>query len=304
MAREKGRTAWWRRARVAALVLAVVVACLAAFVLLGHHEPDATALAALESDEAVQVEQVADGYAFVGPDEDPDNTYGLVFYPGAKVDERAYAPLLHQLAAKGWVCVDVSMPLDLAILDEDAATQAMAEFPQVEHWYVAGHSLGGAMAADFAADHADELDGLVLLAAYSTKDLSDSGLEVLSAYGTRDGVLNREKYHEDRQNLPRDAHELVILGGNHAQFGSYGTQLGDGEATIGAYWQVEETVRFIDGAKRDGPPGGGVVGFVAGSGVIGGPGAVGGTVAAGGKVAASCTVAAGGPVAGAGGSAG
>lgn len=255
MTGEKGRPARWRGARVVAVVLLLAAACTAAFGLFGHYRPDATALAALAGDDAVRVDQVADGYAFVGPDEDPDNTYGLVFYPGAKVDERAYAPLMHALAAKGWVCVDVSMPLDLAILDEGAAARAMAEFPQVEHWYVAGHSLGGAMAADFAADHADELDGLVLLAAYSTKDLRDSGLEVLSAYGSRDGVLNRETYQEDFGNLPRDAHEIVIPGGNHAQFGSYGAQLADGEAMICPSRQVEETVRFVDDVKRGGAPG-------------------------------------------------
>lgn len=232
----------------AALLVAVIAAALFAFT--GHMQPSQTALNALESDGQVQVTQADGEIAFAGPDRDPNNTYGLVFYSGAKVDYRAYAPLLHKLAAQGWVCVDEEMPLDLAILNQDAATDAMSRYPQVEHWYVAGHSLGGAMAANYASAHEDGLEGLVLLAAYSTQDISGTSLDVMSAYGTNDGVLNRENYESDRANLPSSAHELVIDGGNHAQFGSYGEQQGDGTASITAQQQVDQTVRFIQKTVR------------------------------------------------------
>ena len=105
-------------------------------------------------------------------------------------------------------------------------------FSEVTDWYIGGHSLGGAMAASYAAKHTDELDGLVLLAAYSTADLTDSGLRVYAAYGSEDGVLNREKYEADRINLPQNTTETVIDGGCHAGFGSYGAQKGDGAPVI------------------------------------------------------------------------
>ena len=109
-----------------------------------------------------------------------------------KVENTAYAPLLHDLAEDGILCVLVKMPCNLAVLDRNAADSIPERFSEVTDWYIGGHSLGGAMAASYAAKHTDELDGLVLLAAYSTADLTDSGLRVYAAYGSEDGVLNRK----------------------------------------------------------------------------------------------------------------
>mgnify|MGYP003037100703 CR=1 FL=1 len=97
------------------------------------------------------------------------------------------------------------------------------------------------MATDKSGDAEPELDGLVLLAAYSTADLTDSGLRVYAAYGSEDGVLNREKYEADRTNLPQDTTEAIIDGGCHAGFGSYGAQKGDGTPTISAEEQQRRT---------------------------------------------------------------
>ena len=97
------------------------------------------------------------------------------------------------------------------------------------------------MAASCAAKHPEEFDGLLLLAAYSTADLSDSGLQVLSLYGSEDGVLNREKYEKYRANLPADTRETVINGGCHAGFGAYGPQKGDGAPRITRAEQIART---------------------------------------------------------------
>ena len=170
-----------------------------------------------------------------------DPTAGLIFYPGGKVENTAYAPLLHDLAEDGILCVLVKMPCNLAVLDMNAADSIPERFSEVTDWYIGGHSLGGAMAASYSAKHTDELDGLVLLAAYSTADLTDSGLRVYSTYGSEDGVLNREKYEADRINLPQDTTETIIDGGCHAGFGSYGAQNGDGTPTISAEEQQQQT---------------------------------------------------------------
>ena len=133
------------------------------------------------------------------------------------------------------------MPCNLAVLDMNAADGIPERFSEVTDWYIGGHSLGGAMAASYAAKHTDELDGLVLLAAYSTADLTNSGLRVYAAYGSEDGVLNREKYEADRTNLPQDTTETIIDGGCHAGFGSYGAQKGDGAPVISAEEQQQQT---------------------------------------------------------------
>lgn len=171
-----------------------------------------------------------------------ESTYGFIFYPGAKVEETAYAPILDGLAETGICCVVVKMPYHLAVLDSDAAEQVMEEFPAVTHWYLGGHSLGGAMAAGFAAKHENELEGLVLLAAYPTRELEE--LPVLSIYGSEDGVLNREKY-QSSIGLAKRLSERVIEGGNHAGFGDYGAQKGDGTAEIPEEEQWQETIDYI-----------------------------------------------------------
>lgn len=173
---------------------------------------------------------------------DPKSILGLIFYPGAKVEETAYAPLMDELAEEGIFCVVAKMPAHLAVLKPDVAEEIIEAYDKVEHWYLAGHSLGGAMAADYAAKHEEDLAGLILLAAYPTKDLAD--LPVLSVYGSEDEVLNKEKYDSSIGYADRLT-ERVIDGGNHAGFGNYGVQRGDGEALIPQEEQWQETVDYI-----------------------------------------------------------
>ena len=172
-------------------------------------------------------------------------TAGLIFYPGGKVEFTAYAPLMAKLAEQDILCVLLKMPLNLAVLDVNAAEGIPEQFPQVEDWYLAGHSLGGSMAASHIAENTGQYDGLILLAAYSTADLKDTGLEVCSLYGDRDGVLDLEKYRQYRPNLPEDALELVLEGGNHAGFGSYGVQEGDGASLLEPGAQIQWTADAI-----------------------------------------------------------
>ena len=101
------------------------------------------------------------------------------------------------------------------------------------------------MAAGYAAVHYEDYDGLILLAAYSTKDLSQTTLRVLSVYGSEDGVMNRESYEKNGSNLPADTTEVLLDGGCHAQFGSYGPQDGDGIPTISGEEQVRQTAEAI-----------------------------------------------------------
>ena len=225
--------------RVLLGLLAVILACGIAFgVYVNDYYPaDPAAEAALEPSQSVSVTE-QNGDLIFAP-EDP--TAGFIFYPGGKVEAEAYAPLLHDLAEDGILCVLVRMPCNLAVLDMNAADGIPEAFPGIDCWYIGGHSLGGAMAASYAAKHADELDGLVLLAAYSTADLNGSGLRVYTSYGSNDGVLDREKYSADRGNLPADTTEVILPGGCHAGFGSYGAQKGDGTPTLTAEEQQQQT---------------------------------------------------------------
>ena len=172
-------------------------------------------------------------------------TKGIIFYPGGKVQAESYAPLMQTLAEKGVLSVLVTMPGNLAVLDMNAADGLQEKYPEIQSWYMSGHSLGGSMASSFIAENSKDFDGIILLASYSTANLSNLGLDVLSIYGTNDDVLNMEKYEECKSNLPEDFKEIVIAGGCHAYFGAYGEQEGDKKATITREEQIEITVNEI-----------------------------------------------------------
>lgn len=211
--------------------------------LYSRAEP--SALEALVSDGTVSVTETAYGWFFDGPGEGD----AWIFYPGGKVEETAYAPLLRRVAEGGLDVCLVRMPFRLAVFDPDGAEKVLA-VQDLERWYIGGHSLGGAMAAVYAAGHGEPA-GVILLAAYPTKPLEEGDLEIL-VYGSEDGVLDMEKLEKGRAYASGRVAELRIEGGNHARFGNYGKQSGDGEARITAEEQQKRTADFILKAVRGG----------------------------------------------------
>lgn len=198
-----------------------------------------------------ELKETNDGYSvFVGSDNEivvmPDQAKaGIIFYPGGKVQYQAYYPLMRELAKDGYLCILLRVTANLAILDKNAADGYIKQYSEIDSWYLAGHSLGGAVASIYANEHPGEYDGLILLASYSTEDLNEDVDAVLSIYGSKDQVLAIDKYDENRANLP-ELTEYVLDGGCHAYFGCYGEQKGDGEALISRDEQIEQTVEYID----------------------------------------------------------
>lgn len=224
-----------------ALVLSLVVGG-GALYFSDYYHADATALEAIVSTDDVEVQTLSTGdLAFV-----PHSPMaGLVFYPGAKVQPEAYAPLLKSCAERGLLCVLVRPPLNFALLDIAAAQGALSQFPDMQKWILAGHSLGGVAAAQYVAESPEGIDALVFLSSYPASDLSSFAGATLSIAGSEDKVLNRAAYEDGRVWLPSTTQELVIVGGNHSYFGNYGEQKGDGEATIPREDQQRETVDAI-----------------------------------------------------------
>ena len=219
---------------IMSIVAAVALSIFAALVYINdYYEATEKAKKAILGNDNIQVTaEVTDmgGYYLF---DSPENTEkGIIFYPGGKVDEVAYAPLMLALAEAGYDVYLVKMPAKLAIFGMNAAENIMKEASGITEWTMMGHSLGGAMAASFSASHDEEVDNLVLLAAYSTENLNGLDMDVYSFYGTEDKVLNMEKYKECYANFPEDVVEHKIDGGNHAYYAHYGEQEGDGTATI------------------------------------------------------------------------
>ena len=221
-------------------MIALIVIC--AFYLGDYYHADEKAIAAFESDAGITVTELENGNLVFEPE---SAKTGLIFYPGGKVEYTSYIPLMKACADQGILCVLVEMPFNLAVFDVNAADGIIEKFPEIENWYIGGHSLGGSMAASYLENHADDYEGLILLGSYSTVDFSESDLKVLSIYGSEDQVLNKEKYEEYKSNLPEDYREVVIDGGCHAFFGVYGKQDGDGTPTITNDEQIQMTVAEI-----------------------------------------------------------
>ncbi len=224
-----------------AILLVVIILFGGMGIYLGnyYHSVDVEKYLTTSSD--VTVEEVENGWFFDGASEDA----ALIFYPGAKVATEAYAPLMYELAANGIDCFLLDMPCHMAFFGMNRAKDIMSEY-DYSTWYLGGHSLGGAMAANFSASYLesnpDGISGLLLLAAYPTKDLSAYDLSVVSVYGSEDQVLNMDRIVSGRDLMPENYAEICIDGGNHAGFASYGKQKGDGQATISAEEQWEKTL--------------------------------------------------------------
>ena len=244
------RSNWIEEATNAAAQLAILIGVVIVYFGMYYHASN-DALTALRSDDNVHVAKVEEGYYFDGSGTDD----ALVFYPGAKVEAEAYAPLMHLLAEKGVDCYLCRMPLNFALFDRDAAEEIQEKAREgsryytgtgndYSKWYIGGHSLGGAAAAMLAAGDPEDWSGLVLLASYPTDEMS---IPVISIYGSEDLVLNRDNYSKAGSDglWPDDFTELVIQGGNHAQFGNYGKQKGDGDAAIKREDQQLQTAEAV-----------------------------------------------------------
>jgi hypothetical protein len=183
------------------------------------------ALDALASDDAVTITDSRRDTVYQPTD--PVAETGLAFYPGGKVDPRAYAVLARGIAERGYPVVVLKCPLNLALLCPRAA-DGYLDGPG---WTVGGHSLGGVEAAIDVAAGAD-FDGLLFWASYPIDDLSDVTLQVATVSGTLDGLSTPEEIREAAALLPPTAVSVPIAGGIHAFFGDYGEQAGDGTPTI------------------------------------------------------------------------
>ena len=200
-----------------------------------HAEKTATDL--LDGTEDVKVSKTSNGLFLDGY----GNDTAIIFYPGAKVEYTSYLPLFTDLSSKGIDCYLVKMPFNLAFFGIGSA-DSIIENSNYQHYFMAGHSLGGAMASNYVNGTDKNITGLIYLSSHSSVGVN---VPVLSIRGTNDGVINLESYHEARSNFMNNFTEVLINGGNHANFGYYGNQSGDGIANITAESQQDQSVEAI-----------------------------------------------------------
>ena len=224
------RKKWLMAGEIVLLILAILAGVFFWYVS-DYYRAEDVALEVMAQDSGITVQ---DDLTILSPTYPTDTA--IIFYPGAKVEAEAYLPLLDQIRQTGVTCILVHMPFRMAIFDADAAEEVIAQFPEFQHWYIAGHSMGGAMASKFAADHPGQVDGLILMGAYIYGDYPDE--KTLTIYGSLNQSV--EDHIDYTENI------VEIEGGNHAQFGNYGPQEGDPPATISAQEQQAQTVAAIE----------------------------------------------------------
>jgi hypothetical protein len=213
------------------LLLAALAGCFLVYVSDYYHSDEyaeeiVTDIAKVQQDDPMWV---------FYPEVDTERNVGFIFYPGGKVEATAYSPLLSSLSGQGITCVLLEMPFNLAVFDINAAEEVYPRFPDIDTWYIGGHSLGGAMASSYADGASKKLTGIILLGAYS---VGEESIPTLAIYGSQDQVLDKTKLNSSQP-------LFMIEGGNHANFGNYGNQKGDGVASISREEQQQETVDSI-----------------------------------------------------------
>lgn len=170
---------------------------------------------------------------------------GFVFYPGGRIDPRGYASLMSAIASKGYLVVVPEMPINMAVFKPNIADEIISSYPDINQWVIAGHSVGGTMAAQYAYNHRDVIDGLVIWASYpaNSSDLSGTGIPVVSIYGSQDPGVNDDSIAERKHLLPEDASYIRIEGGDHHQFGAYEIKPENDHASISRTSQHEQIIQ-------------------------------------------------------------
>ncbi|WP_407454577.1 alpha/beta hydrolase [Methanobrevibacter sp.] len=227
---------------MAIFVVLLLIVGYGLFYVNDYYHAEKIAVDSLNSSSNVSAIKTSNGMLLDGP----GNDTALIFYPGAKVEYTSYAPLFMNLSSQGIDCYLVEMPFNLAFLGQNSADEIIDD-GNYSHYFLSGHSLGGAMAASYI-NSTNKTDGLILFASYSTCEIEKP---VLSLYGSEDKVLNIEEYNKSKVFIDDNLTEFEITGANHAQFAYYGNQSGDGIAKISAESQqkqcVGQIINFISG---------------------------------------------------------
>jgi len=239
-----------RRAVAVLLVVAVLAGAAGAVYFAIPQTKLPEAAAALASTDTVTFAREEDRLVFRPAAVAP--VTGLILYPGGKVDAAAYAPTAAALAELGFLVVIVPMPLNLAVLGIDRADAVLAAHPEIAQWAIGGHSLGGAMAAQYVASHPGSVGGLVLWAAYSATAI-EPPVPALVVYGTLDSGVASFTSEANLAKLGGSPVLVAIEGGNHEQMGWYTGQPNDPPAVISRAEQqaqlVDATARFLGSLK-------------------------------------------------------
>lgn len=225
------------------LLIVILVIAVAGFQWATYARPPLQeAIDALESDDLIVVTQ--EPWLTFSPVKDPPNT-GFIFYPGGRIDPQGYASLMNPISSQGYLVVVPKMPINMAVFNPNVADKIIGYYPDIKYWVIAGHSVGGTMAAQYTNTHRNLIDGLMIWASYpaGNADLSDSDIPVVSIYGSMDPRVNNASVTDRKSLLPPDTQYIEIEGGGHHQFGAYKINPEEHQAVIPRMDQHEQILQ-------------------------------------------------------------
>lgn len=233
------------------IVLGLITVALTgfAFYVSDYYHADNRALAALSPTSSYSVSNNADFITFI-PAQNLSKT-GIIIYPGAKIQAEAYSVIASELASNGYTTTIVKMPFNLAFFGANKADRVIANHSEIDEWVIAGHSLGGVFASDYAVNHPDKIRGVIYLAAYPNNNASNATFKALSIRGSRDNLTTASDVSKNLNKFPANTTIITIIGGNHFNFGDYGAQAGDNNSTITREQQQNQTVTLILGFLKN-----------------------------------------------------
>lgn len=247
-----------RKERIKKRILSVLAILLVGIVvgffiwISNYYCLDSESEKALISDTSVEVKIEKDCIYYTPKNITPKK--GFILYPAAKVDARSYVKLCKLIAQNGYEVVTVDMPLNISLLGKNEANHIIDKYKNIDTWVIGGDSLGGVMAAKYAAENIDKIDGVVLISSYPVdSDLKDINMDVLSIWGSKDSVVDFQSLIDAKSKLPDKTSYVEIEGANHSQFGNYGMYKGDSKALISSKDQQEKAseniVNFMENIK-------------------------------------------------------
>ena len=230
---------------VGIIILAIILIGIAGFAIYvsDYYHADSTALAALNSTSAYTVVD-NDNFITFTPTGQKSST-GIIYYPGGKVQPEAYSVVASKLASNGYTTVIVKMPFNLAIFGTNKADDVIAQHPEINTWVIAGHSLGGVFASEYAVNHQDKIKGVIYLAAYPSTNASNATFKALSIRGSLDNLTTEDTINSNKDKFPVNTTFVTIEGGNHYNNGNYGPQAGDNNSTITREQQQDQEINAI-----------------------------------------------------------
>jgi hypothetical protein len=227
------------------IVLAIFLIGIAGFAIYvsDYYNADSSAQAALNLTNSYTVIDNDNSITFT-----PTGTkskIGIIYYPGGKVQPEAYSVIASKLATNGYTTIIAKMPFNLAIFGTNKADDIIAQHPEINSWVIAGHSLGGVFASEYALNHQDKIKGVIYLAAYPSTNASNATFKALSIRGSLDNLTTAENINNNRDKFPTNTTFITIEGGNHYNNGNYGVQSGDNKSTITREEQQNQEINAI-----------------------------------------------------------